>query len=484
MLEYSLSSNEWEGVLLAANTELQSEGVVLSQAKADMLQAAYPLAAGQVPNSTMSSQLTVARQRVQQAMETSRSDQNVPEPTITKSQNAIGNTYSSRYSALLLRSDATTNEFLGGPPSEQASRAPTQAEMNLTSMKQRAAGGLEEAAMKMSLLRSAPDAASTQVQNSQASFPQQMVQMAAQDDERRNVMQRFESRIQCLEGELHSQVDDTRALVRRVTESPQFKPPWDSSPAKSPQRKVTPPRSDQFSSSSLLRQPSGSKDQNGHPGELQSSARPEGQLHRQPAVTDSFLSKDLNTMDFTAIDTNDAGIDRTEWASATTPEASAIVAMPPMEFGTDFADYQQAMEKTMQIYEVKIRQLVGEKARLADALSTVQEQHRAEQEAARGRENALQMSLKSVQANCDSVTNKVRLEQLEQRNLFLEQQLAQHHGLNQSALAAQTHLHVPFMRSPPRRDASLIEQQARDLADAYKNNDFLRFQVEKQGRKT
>ena len=79
---------------------------------------------------------------------------------------------------------------------------------------------------------------------------------------------------------------------------------------------------------------------------------------------------------------------------------------------------------------------------------------------------------------------QVRLEQLEQRNLFLEQQLAQHHGLNQSALAAQTHLHVPFMRSPPRRDASLIEQQARDLADAYKNNDFLRFQVEKQGRKT
>ena len=32
-------------------------------------------------------------------------------------------------------------------------------------------------------------------------------------------------------------------------------------------------------------------------------------------------------------------------------QASAIVAMPPMEFGTDFADYQQAMEKTMQIYE-------------------------------------------------------------------------------------------------------------------------------------
>ena len=39
-------------------------------------------------------------------------------------------------------------------------------------------------------------------------------------------------------------------------------------------------------------------------------------------------------MDFTAIDTNDAGIDRTEWASATTPEVPRpLLACFPMVRG-------------------------------------------------------------------------------------------------------------------------------------------------------
>jgi len=444
-LKYSLSNADWEGVVFAANAELLSEG---------------HLGTSFHPQEVWShggDSFSAARLQVHHAIhQASEADFQNVEP----GQQAMRN----KYSALLQRSMANTTQALT-PAQKVDPNGPSKIELNLRAMQQRAAGALGRTAEQLQVLRETPTRQAVEQPLVNGSKEMASTPLPGRDSERFMAAVRFEHQMSSLENAMSSQGEDTRALQGRVSydgiESREFDA--DLRPADGPVTTAMSVRAWEDTlgnEAATVRKASPVKSKpawdNTLPGKQGKSKSPA----RRATPPRSPMGPATQIFDFSS-DT---------WKDAPAQEQAEALFKPlPSNLGEDPIEYQKAMAQTMEIYEGKIRQLVTEKSDLKNSLSERESQHRVELMEAKRREQVLANKVAALEAKIEMPSPDIpmeRLEQLAARNRFLEGELAR-------LSDAMKHQHVNRQEV-----GDMMDKTARDLANAYKDNELLRSQID------